>query len=94
MKYLKTNDELINKIHTARQEDYWDFYLEEFEIQIDDYVEAFEWDKAIAASRELWQIADKFPKKWWALGARYKNTSRRLKNEIKERQDDEFTIQE
>lgn len=92
MEYLKTNDEIINRIHTARQEDYWDLYLAEFENQIEEYTDAFEWDKAKGACSELSNIAIKFPKKWWALKARYSQTIRATRQEIKDLYNDEINI--
>lgn len=94
MKYLKTNDEVINRINTARQEDYWDLYLIEFENQIYDYAEAYEWDKAYEACQELYMICSKFPKKWWDLDVRYKRMAQSLKTEIKDMHDLEINILE
>jgi|11BtaG_2_1085332.scaffolds.fasta_scaffold00648_3 hypothetical protein len=92
MEYLKTNDEIINRIHTARQEDYWDLYLVQFENQIEEYTDAFEWDKAKGACSELNDIASKFPKKWWTLQARYNQTVRINRQEIKDLYNDEINI--
>ena len=84
MEYLKTNDKVINSIHTTRQHDYWELYLIEFENQILEYTDAFEWDKAKSACSELNDIASKFPKKWWALQARYSQTARDNRQDIKD----------
>jgi hypothetical protein len=94
MEYLKTNDEIINRIHTARQEDYWDLYLVEFENQIQEYIDAFEWDKAKGACSDLVHICNRFPKKWWALQARYRQTVSINRKDIKELYDLEITIEE
>jgi len=92
MKYLEFNDELTNSIHTKRQHDYWDFYLEVFQDQIEQYANEFEWDKAKRACAELNQIADRFPKKWWALGARYRNAAYELRKDIKQLYDLEINV--
>ena len=94
MEYLKTNDEIINKIHTTRQEDYWDLYLVEFENQIEKYTDVFEWDKAKGACSELVELYNKFPKKWWDLQHRYRRLVSASRQEIKDLYNDQINIVE
>ena len=82
MKYLEFNDELTNSIHTKRHEDYWDFYLDTFQYQIQNYADNFEWDKAKGACSELVDISNRFPKKWWVLGARYRLVAAESRKDI------------
>ena len=91
MEYLQFNDELTNSIHTKRHEDYWDLYLPEFEDQIETFIDDYEWAKAKGAVRELWKIADRFPKKWWALALRYRRLSNQLREDIEFRYNAEIT---
>ena len=90
MEYLQFNDELTNSIHTKRHHDYWDFYLDTFEDQIQNYVDDFEWDKAKGACAELVDIANRFPKKWWTLEARYRLLATNCRKDVEQLYNLEF----
>lgn len=94
MEYLKFNDELTNSIHTKRHHDYWELYLDTFQDQIEEYTNAFEWDKAKGACSELNEIALRFPTKWWVLQARYGKLAAELRKDIKDLYDLEINIEE
>tara|TARA_R110000803_G_scaffold34258_2_gene74869 strand:+ start:725 stop:1024 length:300 start_codon:yes stop_codon:yes gene_type:complete len=87
MKYLKTNDEMINMINTPRQENYWRAYLTLFSEQIIDYGNKHEWNSADGALKELGELGWRFPKEWHDLGRKYSDYKEHLSNKLTQIED-------